>query len=381
LVHRQLTRRQFLGRGGAAIGGLALGPALLAACGDDGGETSSSGNGGAKELFFENWPSYIDDETVGLFEEATGISMRYTDAYNDNNEYFAKIQPLLSEGRTIDPDIIAPTGWLAGRLIQLGWVDKLPLDRVPNTSNLRDDLRNPPWDPTGEYTMPWQSGIAGIAYNRQAAGRDLASTMDLFDPAFKGKVGMLLEMRDTMGLLMQATGADPVNPSFDEAADAFELLEEAVDGGQVRAFTGNDYQDDLVAGNFVVCVAWSGDVSQLVVENENLRFFVPEEGGMSFADTMVMPKGTDNVDSVAEWIDFVYDPANAARIAAYIGYISPVKGVAEELTKLGGDAAALVDNPLVFPTPEMLSQVKGFGQLSEEEEAMFDAEFSRLAGV
>jgi spermidine/putrescine transport system substrate-binding protein len=180
---------------------------------------------------------------------------------------------------------------------------------------------------------------------------------------------------------MQATGADPSNPSFDDAAEAFELLEQAVDDGQIRAFTGNDYQDDLVAGNFVACVSWSGDVAQLALENSDLRFIIPEEGGNVWADTMVMPKGTENVDSVAAWLDFAYDPVNAARITAEVQFVSPVKGVKEELVKLGGDAAALAESTLLFPDEETLSKVKGFGALSEEDEEKFDTEFSRLAGV
>lgn len=380
---RGLTRRQFLGRGGLAVGGLVLTPGLLAACGDDDdSETGAAGGGGGgNQLYFANWPLYIDEETVGLFQEATGISMHYTEEFNDNNEYFARIQPILSQGDTIDPDIITPTFWLAARCIALGWLDKLPLDQVPNVANLRDDLVDPVWDPTGEYTLPWQTGITGIAYNAAAAGRELGSVNDLFDPAFSGKIGMLTEMRDTVGLLMLASGADPSEPSFDSAADAFSMLEQAVNDGQIRAFTGNDYQDDLVAGNYVACVGWSGDVAQLTLENPDLRFVIPEEGGMSWADCMVVPKGAEHVDAIAAWMDYVYDPVNAARITASVQYVSPVKGVDAELTRLGGDNAALVENPLVFPDDETLGRLHAFGPLSEDEEAQFDEEFARISGV
>lgn len=381
-----ITRRRFLGGTGLTVGGLVLGPGLLAACGDDDdaetGGGGGGGDGGGNELYFANWPLYIDEESVGLFEDASGISMNYTEEFNDNNEYFARVQPVLSEGDTIEPDLIAPTFWLAARLIELGWIDALPLDQAPNASaNLRDDLVEPVWDPTGEYTLPWQTGITGIAYNAAAAGRELGSIADLFDPAFSGRIGMLTEMRDTVGLLMLASGADPSEPSFDSAADAFAQLEQAVNDGQIRAFTGNDYQDDLVAGNYVACVGWSGDVAQLTLENDDLRFVIPEEGGMSWADVMVMPRGARNVDAVAEWLEYVYDPANAARITEYVQYISPVKGVDAELTALGGDAAALVDNPLVFPDDETLSRLHSFGPLGEEEEAQFDEEFARISGV
>ena len=268
-----MSRRQLLIRAGAlGAAGVSL-PALLAACGGGGdsassgstpattGGTSGGGGGGggggtSGGLFFENWPSYIDPTedgatgTVDRFREATGIDMRYTEAYNDNNEYFAKIQPLLGRGEPIDPDIIAPTSWLASRLITLEWLDKLPLDQVPNATNLRADLKNPSWDPTGEYSLPWQTGFAGIAYNSDVTGREITSVDDLFDPEFAGKVGALTEMRDTIGVIAMSLGIDiSTISSFAEAQPAFDKLQEAKDSGQIRRFHGNDYFDDLSNGN------------------------------------------------------------------------------------------------------------------------------------
>jgi len=401
-------RRQFLRRSSAfGAAGLSL-PALLAACGGDddegastgatggtdettgatspgtGGASSPGGTGG-DELFFENWPEYIDltedgaTGTVDRFTEATGVAMRYTDAFNDNVEYFALIQPALGSGETIEPDIIAPTSWLAGRLITLGWVDKLPLDQVPNAANLRPDLQQPAWDPTGEYSLPWQTGLTGIAYNLDATGRELTRTEDLFDPAFRGKIGMLTEMRDTIGLILQHLGVDPSTiTSFDEAAEAFEMLAQAKADGQIRAFTGNDYLDDLSTGNFAACIGWSGDVVQLALENPAVRFIIPEEGGNSWADTMVMPKGADSRDAAAEWMNFVYDPVQAAQITAYVQFVSPVAGVREEVAKLDPE---LAESPLLFPDEEMLSNVKGFANLGEDVEAEFDAAFSDIIGA
>jgi spermidine/putrescine transport system substrate-binding protein len=392
-----VDRRQFLIRGGlAGAAGLSL-PALLAACGDDDSSsattqapgttaapatTASSGPG---SLFFENWPAYIDPTEDGLigtvdrFTEATGISMRYTEAFNDNNEYFAVIQPILGRGDRIDPDLIAPTGWMAGRLIRLGWVDPLPLDQVPNAVNLRPDLRNPAWDPAGEYSLPWQTGFAGIAYNPEVTGREIRSVEDLFDPAFAGKIGMLTEMRDTMGLLMLGLGIDiSTITSFDQAAPAFEQLEAAKDSGQIRRFHGNDYFDDLSNGNFAACIAWSGDVAQLQYDDPRIQFVFPEEGATSWADTMVMPKGAANRDQAAAWMNFVYDPVQAAQIAAWVQYVSPVAGVREEIDKIDPELAA---NPLIFPDAEVLANVYPFASLSEDVEAEFDAAFSRITGA
>ncbi|MFN3255229.1 MAG: PotD/PotF family extracellular solute-binding protein [Ilumatobacter sp.] len=394
-----LSRRQLLRRAGAmGAAGVSL-PALLAACGGSDGDSDApttepsdqSGgddppaSGGGNSLFFENWPEYIDPTEDGLtgtvdrFIAASGVEMRYAETYNDNVEYFAKIQPLLGSGRTIEPDIIAPTSWLVGRLIGLGWLDKLPVDQVPNAANLRADLQNPSWDPTGEYSLPWQTGFAGIAYNLEATGRELTSTADLFDPEFNGKIGMLTEMRDTMGLLMLADGVDISTVStFDAAAAAFERLEEAKNNGQIRRFTGNDYLNDLSTGNFAACIGWSGDVVQLSVENPNIRFVIPEEGGTSWADAMVMPKGAANRDAAAKWMDFCYDPVQAAQITAWVQYVSPVAGVRDELAKIDPE---LAENPLLFPDDETVSRTFAFANLAEDVEAEYDARFAEITGA
>jgi spermidine/putrescine transport system substrate-binding protein len=382
---RGLTRRQLLARAGAlGAAGVSL-PALLAACGgDDAGGTVPNGGGG-DSLFFENWPEYIDPTedgeigTVDRFREATGINLRYSEAYNSNNEYFAQIQPVLGRGETIEPDIIAPTSWMAGRLINLGWCDPLPLDQVPNAANLEETFRNPTWDPTGEYSLPWQAGFTGIAYNIDVTGRELRSIDDLFDPEFAGRIGMNTEMRDTVGLIAMSLGINiETLSSFEDAAPAFERIEQAKASGQIRRFHGNDYADDLINGNFAATIGWSGDVAQYALENDAVRFAFPESGATTWADTMVMPKGAANRAAAAQWMNFVYDPEQAALITAWVQFVSPVRGVREELAKIDPE---LADDPLLFPNEAILAQTQSFATLSDEVEAEYDAAFSRIIGA
>jgi spermidine/putrescine transport system substrate-binding protein len=380
---RIVTRRQLLARAGLlGAAGIAV-PGLLGTRVATAARRVGSGDGG--ELYFENWPEYIDPTedgvvgTVDRFVEATGIDMTYTEAINDNEEYFALIQPVLGRGETIDPDIIVLTGWMAGRLISLGWLDELPLDDIPNAANLRDDLVNPPWDPDGRFSLPWQTGLTGIAYNLAATGRELTSTDDLFDPEFKGRIGMLTEMEDTIGLVLLSLGVDiRTISSFADAEAAFAKVEQAKADGQIRAFTGNDYLADLASGNFAACMGWSGDVAQLSIENPDIRFIVPEEGGVSWADTMLMPKGAEHRAEAARWMDFVYDPVQAAQITAWVQFVSPVKGVQEEVAKIDPE---LAENRLIFPDEEMLSNIQPFANLDEETRAQFDEAFAALVGA
>jgi len=377
-----IGRRQFLGRAGLMAGGVALAPSVLAACSSSSDDKKTgSGSSSEKKLDVANWPLYIDDESVADFEKQTGIKTSYKESINDNNEYFATIQEPLSQGDGIGADVIAPTSWLAARLFELEYVQEIDFDKVPNISNLRPDLKNPSWDPDGVYSLPWQTGITGIAYNLSQTGRDLSSVNDLFDPAFKGKVGMLLELRDTVGLTLLGEGLDPTAITYEETQPAFDKLQEAADSGQIRSFTGNDYQDDLVNGNFAVNIAWSGDVAQLALDDPNIKFIIPDEGGMSWADTMVMPTPSDRMDSVTAWMNYFYDPVNAARVTASVQYISPVDGVQEQLRNSTDEATkALAESVLVFPDDEVLAGLSVFQNLDEDQEELFDTRFAEITG-
>ena len=372
---RTLSRRSALQLGlGAATA--ALSPSLLAACS---GDRQADGT-----LVISNWPIYIDPTkagrlgTVDRFRRDTGIPVAYSEDQNDSAAYFARIRPDLAAGHRIPQDIVVTPYWLANRMIGLGWLDPLPLAQIPNAAHLEPQLRHPSWDPSGRFSLPWQSGIAGIAYNREVTGRDLHGIDDLYAADLHGRVGFLTEMRDTMGLLMLAEGENPSSPTMAKAEAAFQRLEQAKANGQIRAFTGNDYQDDLLAGNFAACMAWSGDVAQLALDNPKLRFIVPESGGILWADVMVVPKGSPHQRQIAAWMNYAYDPRQAARITEVVQYISPVQGV-QPILAANPATAALAHNPLLFPDAAMRARLHTFGPLSEADEIAFDKRFAAIS--
>jgi spermidine/putrescine transport system substrate-binding protein len=357
---RPLTRRQLLER--AALGGAALTlPGFLAACGGDDG-----GGGGDGELAdvlrFANWPYYIDiDEktkkrpTMQAFMKQTGIAVQYFEEINDNAEYFAKVQGPLSQGRGIDRDIFVFTdnSRFPGLLIEEGWVQKLDKSLIPNIENLIDAQKSPPFDPKREYSLPWQSGMTGIAWNEKLTG-PVESIEQLFeDPKLKGKVSMLMEQADSVGLVMLANGDDPAKVTDQTFQSAVDRIQDAVDSGQVVRFTGNDFAQPLTQGEFAASVAWSGDVIQLLADNPSLKWAVPKDGGMIWTDNMLIPTG-GSVATASTYMNYVYDPAVAAKLAAYINYVTPVKGTKEELEKTDPETA---DNTLIFPDEELLSQL------------------------
>jgi len=374
--HTGIGRREFLTRSGLLLGGTALAPTLLAACGGGG----DGGGGDGRSVSISNWTSYIDPALNRAFTRRTGIKVTYTEDINDNNEYFAKIRPNLSRNQSIGRDGIVLTDWMASRLInELRWVQPLVEAEIPNKKNLRAALRSPGFDRERTYSLPWQSGVTGIAYNIDVTGTEIR-TIDEF-LAVEGTKTVLTEMRDTIGLIMASMGIDTDEPTFEKAAPAFDKLERAVRDGRISGFNGNEYVNDLGAGNLAAAFAWSGDVAQITRDNPKVRFAVPESGGMLWSDNFLIPKTSNRAGLASRWINFFYDPANAARLTAEVQFISPVEGVPEQLRKLGGDAAKLVDNPLVVPTEEFLAQNHIFGPLSGKEEERFDERFSQILGT
>jgi len=389
-----VDRRQFLRYMGVAAAAVGAGP-LLAACGDD--TTSTTGGTAAltNEFTFANWPFYIDPggedsffETSSLddFTAATGISVNYIEEINDNVEWFGKVQGQLSAGQVIGRDLAALTDWMADRFIRLGWVEALDKSRIPNAANLVDALKSPSFDPTRDYTLPWQSGLTAIAYDPNSTGRELTSINDIFDPAFAGRVTMLSEANDTIGLVMLGLGIEPSTATLDEAQTANDKIREFVANGHIRRFTGNDYGEDLLNGNVWVAFAWSGDVIQLQLDNPDLRFLVPEEGLMLWSDNMLIPKGSVNKAAAETFMNYVYDPQVAAKIESYVNYICPVSGAQDAMRQLGadlGDAdlAALAEDPLIFPTDADLAQTHIFRALPPDEREQFDAMFSETIGA
>ena len=361
-----LTRRELLRRA-AASGAFLTVPGVLAACGGSSSKSSSSDSERklAKTLRFSNWTLYIDvDEktkrhpTLDMFKKRTGVTVRYVEDINDNASYFGKIQGPLSRGQSIDRDIIVMTdnSRYPSLLIKKGWVEKLDKSAIPNIKNLQPALQHPNWDSDREYSLPWQSGMTGIAYNDRLTDPILSMDDLLERKQLKGKVTLLNEMADTMALVMLANGDDPAkvtDASFDKA---IKRIRKAVDSGQIRQFTGNDYSGPLSKGDLAACMAWSGDVVQLQADNKHLHWNLPETGGDIWTDNMLIPKG-GNVYTASVYMNFVYDPKIAALIEDYVNYICPVKGAKEQLQKIDPDVAK---NTLIFPTDEMLDNVHLF---------------------
>ena len=363
-MNHRLSREELLKRAafGAALASI---PGFAAACG---GSSSSSGSssGGTQKLAdtlrFSNWPLYIDvnektksHPTLDAFTKKTGVKVAYTEDINSNSEYFGKIQGPLSRGQSINKDIIVLTDneQYLSLMIEKGWAEKLDKDVITNITNLSDVQKHPGFDPNREYTLPWQSGMTGIAYNPKLT-KPILSIDQLFeDKSLKGQITALNGFGDTLGLVMLANGDDPSKVTDASFKRALDRVKAASDSGQIRQFTGNEYAGPLSKGDLKACIAWSGDIVQLLPDNPDLKWNIPAAGGIIWTDNMLIPKGGD-VYTASTYMNYVYIPAVAAKIAAYIQYVTPVKGTKEVLAKTDPE---LANNQLIFPTEATLSRV------------------------
>jgi spermidine/putrescine transport system substrate-binding protein len=392
-----IGRRSFLR--GAGLVGLGLGaPGLLSACGTRAAQQTAAScvskdlSASEKTLHFSNWPLYIDEKKVRQggkkvtvfpslqkFEAESGIKVDYVADVNDNSEFFGIVRNQLADCQPTGRDIMTLTDWMAARMVNLGWLQKLDKAHLPNVeANLVSTLKTPSWDKSRDYSVPWQSGLTGIAYNAKLTKEVRSFDELLTRPDLKGKVSLLSEMHDTMLFMLLLEGADPEDFTDDEFGAAIERLRKASDAGQIRAFTGNEYAQDLVKGNVVACEAWSGDIIQLQFDNPDIKFVAPEEGLGLWSDNMLVPNKSAHKANAEALMDFYYEPENAATLAAWVNYICPVKGAQQAMEKID---PSLVDNELIFPSESTLANARDFMGLDQKQEPSYQRQFAAVIGA
>jgi len=381
---RTLSRRTFLvgalGAAGAA--------SVLAACGTGGGNGGGTPSGGASgPLRWANWSYYLDQSddgqsfpTLEAFIEETGIDVEYFEEIEDNDSFYGKVRGQLEAGQDIGYDLVVLTDWMAARWVRMGYTQTLDRDAMPNTANLLDNLQDTGFDPGRTQTITWQSGLTGIAWDKEKLPNGVQSVSQLWDPALKGRVEVLSEMLDTVPLIMIEQGVDPSGDwGDDEFTAALEVIVEQIGSGQIRQVRGNSYTQDLVSGDAIACMAWSGDVVALNFENDDrFGFAIPDAGGNLWSDNFIVPKTSSRLADAQTLIDHYYDPAVAAQVAAWVNYITPVVGAQEAMADVD---ESLVENELIFPTEETLSRVHQVRMLTPEEEEDFNGRFLDVIGA
>ncbi|HEY6747602.1 MAG TPA: spermidine/putrescine ABC transporter substrate-binding protein [Mycobacteriales bacterium] len=397
LVQATLSRRSVL-LGAAGLAG-------LTACGTGSTTTPSGGASGAsgssraagpspaadrsateKVVNWANWTLYLDyDEdtkkypTLEAFQKKTGLKATYAEDIDDNDTYYGKIQGQLRAGKDIGKDLIVFTDWMAGRCIRSGYAQQLDPAAIPNAKNLLASQRNVDYDPGRKYSLPWQGIYGVLAWNKAKVPGGLKNVSDLWKPELKGRVEVLSEMRDTIGLIMLEQGVDITsNFTADQFNTAVGELEKHIKDGQIRQVKGNSYKEDLISGDALAVIGWSGDIFQLNAENgDKWGFALPEAGATVAFDNLMVPVGSPHKANAEKLIDYYYDPKVAATVAAYVNYICPVEGAQAEMEKIDPDLAT---SPWIFPTAADQAKAKAFRTLTPDEDTSFSEAFQKVIG-
>ncbi|PWI20458.1 polyamine ABC transporter substrate-binding protein [Streptomyces sp. Act143] len=387
LARRTLLRA--LG-GGAALGALA-GCGVPAAYVAPGERAAADLSADDKRLTWANWPLYIDTDdddttkrpTLEAFGKKTGIAVDYVEEINDNDEFFGKISPALMNHQSTDRDLIVISDWMCARFVRLGWVQEMDRANQPNVTEYLDPLlRSPAFDPGRAYTVPWQSGITGIAYDRRRLGREIRHVSDLWASDLKGRVTLLSGLDEAFALLMQGNGVDITQWTEDDFDEVCDQVERHVHDGRIRRFTGNDYTKDLVSGDVLACQAYSGDVIQLQADNPDIRFVVPEEGAELWAESLMIPNLAAHKANAEKLIDHYYDPEVAAELAAWVNYVCPVPAAQDVLASSDDkETAELAENPLVFPDSAMRRRLAIARDITSKERVEFAKRWNAIVGL
>jgi spermidine/putrescine transport system substrate-binding protein len=394
---QQPRRRDVLSLGGLAAAGLAI-----AGCG--GGAplpTAVQPRSPVKAYWarqrrhgtvnFANWPLYIDTghKTLQEFTAATGISVNYSEVIEEVSQWVGKISPILRSHQSIGYDMMVVTnGFWFSELVSMG--ELVPLDQsmlVNFHKYAAPRFQHRSFDPGNTYSIPWASGTTGIAWNPKFIHEPVTSINALWNPAWKGRIGMISDIQDVGNFGLLKLGINPETSKPSDWQAAAKVLTQQKHSGLVRGYYGQSYIDELVAGNTWVSMAWSGDIfQQNLSSGSQLKFVIPDEGGTLWTDNMMIPRYAQNPMDAMLLMDWYYRPQIAAQLTESINYISAVPGaqpiIAAAAAKAAGSSKSLLHevatSELVWPSAADYKRLYNYPDVSGKAQAQYEALFNPL---
>lgn len=353
-----LTRRSMLqatmAGAGAAWAGISFGP-----------KANAAGHSEEPKLNFYNWDTYIGETTLDDFENLSGIETNMS-LFADNDELFAKLR----EGNP-GFDVVVPSDTYIARMVAADMLEKLDYSMIPNMKNVNPVFLNPDFDPKMEYSVPYMWGTMGIGYRKSAVPEGITSWADLFDSdKFAGRMAILSESASMIGLISMYLGTG-MSPSKKEDIDAtVDLL--IKQKPYIRAIAEDNGQDLLLSGEVDVAIEWSGDITQVMAEDDDLDYVIPKEGSMVWSDNLVIPKGAPHPMNAHKFINYILDAQVGALLADYIYYATPNLAAQNLLTE------DYNGNPSIFPPADVLAKCEWGKYQGEEVSRMQEEAWTRF---
>lgn len=378
LLTSELSRRNLLRFAGAGAG--LLGLSTLAGC--------APAAPGSSPLVWGNWTFTMDFDdqaqtypTLDQFTELTGIKVDFLEDIDDSATFYAKIREQLQKGSFPGYDLFNFADDFTARVIENGEVQEFNHAAIPNLKNLSPLMATPAYDPKLQFSMPWQGGMTGLCYNTKLYPQGITSMADLAKPALKGRVSVLSEMTDTVGLTLLGQGVDVSGDWGDaEFERALAEISDRIESGQYAQVKGNSYTQDLQSGAIWAAMCWSGDVQVLNDEagEELFKWVIPEEGGTKYVNSILVPNGTERMADIEKLVDFYYDPKVMAQVVAYTIGVPPIEGVREELAKID---PVLAESKMLFPDESDASRIYDFRLLDSVETKNYTEAFLKVLGL
>jgi spermidine/putrescine transport system substrate-binding protein len=312
-----------------------------------------------------NWGTYIDPAILAGFEEKFNAKINYT--------IFATSEETLAALRAGNPagyDIIVPANHVVETLRNEKLLAKLNKANIPNEKHLDAAFANPPYNPGNRYCIPYLWGTLGIGYNLKATGREIRSLQDLFDPAFAGKVSMLDDARMSLGIILIYLGQSPnsTDPAVIDQPRDF-LLERSQ---HIAVYAPDTGQELLAQGQVALAFEYSGDIFQVMADNPDLRYVVPEEGAIIWTDNMCIPFNAPHKDLAERFINYILEPEIGARLANYTHYASPNQAALPLINK------ADLNNPALYPPSDVRSRLYLVTQLDAAAEHYYQKAWTEI---
>ncbi len=306
-----------------------------------------------------NWGEYIDDETLdvnALFEKETGIKINYKTFESNESMY------TLLESGAAQYDVVIPSDYMIGKMIEKGMLAKLDFANIPNYQYIDDAYKGLEYDPQNEYSVPYTWGTVGIFYNKKYVDEaDLAQGWDiLWNEKYKGKIFMFDNARDSFAIALKKLGysMNTTDPAHWQAA--YEAL--AAQKPLVQGYFMDQVFQKMTNEEGWLAPYYSGDGSLMIYGddgNENIGFFVPEQGTNLFVDAMCVLANSPHKKEAEQYINFLCRTDVATANAEYIGYSTP------HTDALAALDPAVANDPMFYPDDEVLSHTEVFITLDD----------------